>query len=141
MTFTPTCELYTSDGVTLATASYSSWLSFDYATETITVSYSATGLAGVYNLRYECVLDDDDASSEWTTITYYIVESTASAQTDINYLLNQDVITQAITAFTYAPSALPLSGSETWTYSVAFSSGDANICTVASSTGSDILVG
>ena len=45
-TFTPTCVLYESDGTTDATASQSSWLSFDSASEVITVNPSTTGLAG-----------------------------------------------------------------------------------------------
>ena len=93
-TFTPTCQLYDSlDGTTLATTAHSTWLTgFDTSTGTITVSTSTTGLSGEYNLQYKCTLDDDDASIEWTTINYYILEATAVSQTEINYLINQDVI-------------------------------------------------
>ena len=120
------------------------WLSFDSSTEEITVNALAgLGVSGSYTLRYKCVLDDDDLSEEWTTLTYYLVETSATAQTDIIYLLNQDVKRVAIDTFTYDPSGLPLatSSSATWNYSVTVSSGDANICTVASDSGTDFLVG
>ena len=117
------------------------WLSFDTVTKIITVSTSTPGLSGAYNMRYICTLDDDDSSVEETTITYYLIEATAVAQTDITYIISQAELTQAISAFTYDPLAMPLAGPVTWTYSVTSSSGNANICTVDSATGLNILVG
>ena len=76
-TFTPTCELYQSDGTTLATTY--SWLSFNKVTEIVTVTTSTAGLGGEYNLRYKCTLDDDDASIEWTSVDYYLLEASSTA--------------------------------------------------------------
>ena len=140
-TFTPTCVLYDSDGTTDATVSQSSWLSFNSATEVITVNAGSTGLAAQYDLRYICTLDDDESSVEETAITYYLIEAAATAQDDIMYVLSQDESTVAISSFTYSTTTVPLTGSVSWAYSVAYTSGDANICTVSSSTGTDILIG
>ena len=129
-----------SDGISLA-SSYP-WLSFDSASETITVVTSTAGLGGVYNLKYKCTLDDFVGSIEETDIVYYILEAeTTSPSIDLIYLLNQDVIRQNIAAYTYKPLTLPLTGTATWTYSLAYSTGNDKVCTIATDTGSDLLVG
>ena len=50
-------------------------------------------------------------------------------------------MSEAVSAFTYETITVPLTGSASWAYSVAYTSGNANICTVDSGTGTDILIG
>ena len=50
-------------------------------------------------------------------------------------------MSEAISPFTYQTTAVPMTDDASWAYSMSFTSGDANICTVDSGSGTDILVG
>ena len=57
------------------------------------------------------------------------------------YLLNQAVITQAISAFDYQLTSFPYDATPNWAYSLTQVSGPTLVSTVESATGSNLLVG